>query len=457
MKKSVVWVLLLGMAVLLCACGNSHENAVQLQDTKTGTLGTEDEEESKMEKAQTAENYAKPEMKGEITVSCFFEDEFLTTAADKFMESYPEVTVTINAFNQTTDSASVENYQTFLNTKLMSGKAEDIILNSFLPVTKYSRMGVFEDLRNYISQTPEWTEENYFMNVITSAEEKDGAIYLLPYTAKFDAVGFSQELLSQKPGVEKELQNKSFGECMDIAKRMYMNTEKSNAFLIQLNDLSYANYLIEDSLRQFLDTDSKTANINSEDYIRLIQNVKELSEEDAFGRDVDFYNGEYYYAATRDYDVQAAFYEVDNMAPICCSRPVTDRDGNIAINANTCFVMNSASKNKPLAWEFMKYLLSEEMQSQPSVHGLAVNKKGFEAAVERYHRFYTENGNKSVDKAQYQALLKDWMEQVNDCDTTDATLWTLIEEENAAFFQGRQDAETTASVLQRKVEQYFNE
>ena len=129
----------------------------------------------------------------------------------------------------------------------------------------------------------------------------------------------------------------------------------------------------------------------------------------------------------------------------------------MAINANACLALNSASENKDLAWEFIKYLLSEEVQSQPSVHGLAVNRKGFEAAVERYYNYYTDNGNSTVDQEEYRELLENWMEQINDCDTVDSDIWTLIEEENAKFFQGEQTAQDTASILQRKIEQYFNE
>ena len=49
------------------------------------------------------------------------------------------------------------------------------------------------------------------------------------------------------------------------------------------------------------------------------------------------------------------------------------------------------------------------------------------------------------------------MEQINDCDTVDSAIWTLIEEENSKFFDGKQSAEDTATILQRKIEQYFNE
>lgn len=448
-KATRIWALLLCILCVFCGCGQNEENVQQGQKQDYSTSNETEE--------QKTESYVQPEIKGEITISCFYEEEFLTAAARQFMKLYPDVTVTINAYDGTSESGSVEDYQTYLNTKIMTGKAEDIIFNSFLPVTKYSEMGAFEDLSRYISLTPEMNDENYFMNVLQSAREENGEIYLLPYMAKFDVVGFSDTLLSEQTEVEKNIQNASFSERMDIAKELLQNTGKNNAYLIHLNELSYADYLIKDDFSEFIDVENKEVNINSDTYINLIEGVKELSESNAFGSDIDFYNTEYYYAATCDYDVQAAFYELDTQAGMEYSMPLADKEGNVAINANVCLALNSASDNKDLTWEFIKYLLSEEVQSQPSVHGLAVNRKGFETAVDRYYNYYTDGGNNTVDKAEYRDLLKSWMEQINDCDTVDSALWTLIEEENTMFFEGEQTAEDTASVLQRKIEQYFNE
>lgn len=439
------------MVCLFSGCGNAQtQNEENLQSDGTdisSSNGTTEQEEE----------YVQPEMKGEITVSSFMEQEFLTAAAEQFMDLYPDVKVTVNVYNETSGAGSVEDYQNYLNTKIMTGKAEDIILNSFLPVEKYSEMGVFEDLSRYISLTPEFTEENYFMNVLQSAKEKSGEIYLIPYMAKFDVVGFSDVLLSEQMGMESRLQSAGFSDRMEIAKELVSNTSKKNAFLIMMNEVQYADYLIEDKLSDFIDVEKKSVNLNSDAYITLLKEVKELSDNHAFDADVDFYNMEYYYAATCDYDVQAAFYELDEQSGLSYSMPIADSEGKVAVNANYCMALNSASQNKDLAWEFMKYLLSEEVQTLPSVHGLAINKKGFDAAVERYYNFYAESNSGSVDKEEYGKLLQDWMEQINDCDTVDSAIWTLIEEENGKFFEGKQTAEDTASVLQRKIEQYFNE
>ena len=454
-KGRSILVLILCVLCAFSGCGKTGEEIPLEQGTQQEIEA--DNSENVIEE-QEKEVYVQPEMKGEITISCFYEQEFLNVAAEKFMETYPDVTVTINTYNETSGAGSVEDYQTYLNTKIMTGKAEDIIFNSFLPVTKYTEMGVFEDLSRYIALTPELNDENYFMNVLEAAKEKNGKIYLLPYMAKFDVISFSDVLLAEQPELEQEIESASFSDRMTIANQLIQNTDKRNAFLIQMNELSYANYLVEDVFSDFVNIEDKKVNIKSESYINLLNQIKELSDSNAFGSDrMDFYNTEYYFAATCDYDVQAAFYELDTSAGVSYGMPIADKDGNVAINANGCLALNSASGNKDLAWEFMKYLLSDEVQSLPSLHGLAVNKTGFGAVAERYYSFYSEGSQTAVDKEEYVELLESWMEQINDCDTVDSVIWTLIEEENSKFFDGKQSAEDTAAILQRKLEQYFNE
>ncbi len=453
-RKSLVALLL----CVLCVFSGCGKTEGEIQQEQIIHKEIEADQNEIVTEKQEKEAYVQPEMKGEITISCFFEEEFLTTAAEQFEKLYPDVTVIINAYNETSDAGSIEDYQTYLNTKLMTGKAEDIIFNSFLPVTKYSEMGIFEDMSRYVALTPKFNDETYFMNVLQAAKEESGELYLIPYMARFDVVSFSDELLSEHPEIEKEIQSASFSDRMTIAKKLIQNTSQRNAFLIQKNELSYMDSLIEDSFRDFIDIENKEVNIKSDAYINLLNDVKELSESGAFDSDsVDFYNTEYYFAATCDYDVQAAFYELDANAGLSHGMPVTDKEGNVAINANGCLTLNGASNNKDLAWEFIKFLLSDEVQSLPSLHGLAVNKAGFNASVERYYNFYTDSGNDTVDKAAYAELLKGWMGQINDCDTIDSAIWALIEEENTMFFEGKQTAEETASILQRKLEQYFNE
>ena len=199
--------------------------------------------------------------------------------------------------------------------------------------------------------------------------------------------------------------------------------------------------------------------LDTPEYIALLESVKALSENGYFGSDIDFYNMEYYFAAECDYDVQAAYYSMDTKSGANYCMPLTDAEGRTLMKSNSCVAINSASSNKDLAWEFIRYLLSDEVQTFPSFHGPTVSRKGMEAVAERYYAFYKE-GNDGAgfgSEAEYKAILESWMEQINGCDTLDSTIMDLIDEENSKYFSGQQVAEDTAGRLQRQLEQYFNE
>lgn len=454
-KKVKAFVALLAcMSCLLSACGKTEGESASGEEPDIRQVGSGEQQEAGND-VQEVQAYVQPEMTGEITISCLSENEFLTAAAKQFMDIYPDVTITINA-----SEGTVEDYQTYLNTKIIGGKAEDIIFNSFLPITRYSEMGVFEDLRGYISMTPEFNDENYFMNVLQAARLDSGEIYVIPYMARFDAIGFSSSLLSEQTDVRNTLETwqiAGFSESMDLASQLVAGTDKKNAFLIRLGELSYANSLIQDSLGQFINAEEKKVNLDSAEYIDLLNSIKELSNNNLFGSGINFYNEEYYFAVLKDYDVQAAYYCLAKDSDHAYGMPLGDAEGNVVINANNCIALNSASDHKDLAWEFMRYLLSEEVQTLPSLHGLAVNRLGFEASVARYHTFYENNNNSGVDEAEYGALLESWMEQINSCDLVDAVIWDLFNAENEKFFSGTQTAEQTAKNLQKQINQYFNE
>ena len=461
-KKVKTFVALLAcMSCLLSACGKAAGESATggdpdiNQNTEQNQTGSSGEQQDVGNDIQEVPEYVQPEMKGEITISCFTENEFLTAAAKQFMDRYPDVTITINA-----SEGTVEDYQTYLNTKIMSGKAEDIIFNSFLPITRYSEMGVFEDLSRYISMTPEFNDENYFLNVLQAARLDSGEIYVIPYMARFDAIGFSDSLLAEQTDVRNILETweiAGFSESMDLASQLVAGTDKKNVFLVRLGELSYANSLIQDSLGKFIDAEEKKVNLDSAEYIGFLYSVKELSNNNLFGRGINFYNEEYYFAVLKDYDVQAAYYCLAKDSDYAYGMPLGDTEGNVVINANNCIALNSASVHKDLAWEFIRYLLSEKVQKLPSLHGLAVNRQGFEASVARYYTFYENNNNSGVDEAEYGALLESWMEQVNSCDLVDAVIWDLFNAENEKFFSGTQTAEQTAKNLQKQIDQYFNE
>lgn len=267
--------MILAIVFVLTGCGANKE---QVADNGIGTKPYSGEQASdySQEKEKNEYTYVPPEMKGEITISCLLEEEFLSDAAERFMDMYPDVKITINSYKESSGANMIADYQTYLNTKIMTGDAEDIIFTNFLPIEKYSEMGVFEDISKFVEQTPEFNDENYYMNVIWSAKRSDGQLYLLPYMARFDTLTLSDTLMTEQGQSGQYAINSDFVSAMELAESLVRGTGKQNVYLVQQNEVQYMDMLVQNSLSQFLDIEGKTSNFDSDAYIQLLQKVQEL-------------------------------------------------------------------------------------------------------------------------------------------------------------------------------------
>lgn len=430
----------------------------------TGNIQNSDEETLNLSEQKDEEEYIPPKMEGELTVSTMFEQEYLTIAAQKFMNKYPNVKISINSYvkieDENTTGASeefsVENYRNHLNTKIMTGKAEDIIFATQLPVHKYVHMGVFEELSNLLRLTPEINSDNYFMNVLEAPKDKDGNIYMLPLMSRFPVVSFDKHLVTDSgKKIGDGMTKISFGKALEFAQELVDNTSRKNTFLMLESGAHLFNYAFRDYFNEFVDIENKKVSIG-EKYISLLNHVKDLENNGYFAAkgSIDFYNMEYYFALNADFDIQGAFF---NLLPdtYTYAMPLSDASGNVYVNPSNSVGINSNSKHKELAWEFIKFLLSEEVQSLPGFYGLGVNKKGFDNSAERILKLY--NKDEKVSKEEYRNLLEKWVMEINAYDINDPVISEFIWQESNKFFDGEQSAEEAARILQAKISKYLNE
>ncbi len=460
--KKLLWVSIIALTLLTGCNGYIAENnninspATYKNGTSEDTTGQTDEKE-----------YTSPKMEGEISISAMSEQEFITAAANQFMTKYPKVKVIINTYRGISrdsganppDEYSTENYRNVLNTKIMTGKAEDVIFTSNLPVKKYTDMGVFEDLSHFLSYSKEINAENYFMNVLEAPRDSKGKIYVLPYMASFQVIGFNRTLVSEtKSELDSSMKTISFEKAAAFAQQLVNGTSKKNVYISQGDGAYYFSYLLKENLNKFVDMERKEARINTEQFINLLRQTKDLMDKGYFAakNSIDLYNMEYYFAFSLQPDLQGAFNSLDSGSADCYVLPLSDTNGKVYTNPNYTLGINSASKNKALAWEFVKFLLSDEMQSAPCFYGLCVNKKGFEASIERNFKLYN-NTKKNMSEAAYKKLLEGWVMQINSYSTLDPVIEDFFAEESGKFFEKKQSAEETARVLQAKINKYFNE
>ncbi len=410
-------------------------------------------------------------IEGEITISLLDEIEFVNIAAEMFMEKYPNTNIIVETFRETeyieTENGSVmsvapseefstENYLKQLNTKIMSGKAADVISTDPLPMIKYSEMGVFEDLTPYIREKG-MDDENYFMNIINLGKGKKGQ-FEIPLRVFFDVVSFDKELVEDsgiKP--DENLKAMSFSDALDIGIRLVDNTNRDNTYLSIGRAPEVAYQLVRESIHDFIDFDKKEANFDSKEFTDILEYAKKLDDEGYFDKGtIDFYNMEYHFAYDIDFPNQAAAFTLYNDSIRYQSMPICNKDGRTIGRMSYTFGINSQSKNKDLAWEFIYFLMSEEVQSMPSFYMTGINKNAFDAASERYAKMMISD-EYNFEISDYTKLLRGWYEQVEVNEFKDYNLSGIIYEEMDKYFKDIATAEETGKNIQRRVDKYFNE
>jgi ABC-type glycerol-3-phosphate transport system substrate-binding protein len=141
--------------------------------------------------------------------------------------------------------------------------------------------------------------------------------------------------------------------------------------------------------------------------------------------------------------------------------------------------MNANSKNKRLAWAFLKFLISEEVQYEFGWQiggGMSINNAARDRRVKAdiVSREYSESemfmqqapadGTEIILNDEQQRIYEDYTAHVeryadmlNTYRINDATVADIVTTETESFFKGEKTAEEAANVIQNKISLYLNE
>lgn len=129
--------------------------------------------------------------------------------------------------------------------------------------------------------------------------------------------------------------------------------------------------------------------------------------------------------------------------------------------------MNANSTVKMEAWDYLKFLLSFEIQSQ-SVSSMfpvniAANEKEFTDVIEGKvdnNKGNVEKSGKDGTVTVSEASLEPLKQMISEANTQvrwNEKIRTIIEEESKSYFSGQKSAESVAKIIQNRVTTYLNE
>lgn len=486
---------------------------------------------------KTATDYKKimeSDVSGEITVSCYDSTtykSYLEQGAKLFEEKYPGTKVNVESVGAMpevktqqdggktlsvvtmdgNDQQAKDDYVSKVNTEIMSGGGADILAMDVLPYYKYADNGQLEDLNNFAQNDPGYNKADYTENVLDATAYKGGQ-YIFPMDYTFDYFAYDRSLMADFPaqdkltykGVINAAQDESAATGNKIFGQSAYSAQKGNSFFEKAYSLDYTN---------FVDILNKKVDFTGGEFAALLETVKsygdsgyinpanvaaaEISREispDKFAID----NAEKYYGKfnssfnlvnqfTRNLGARmnvmrqagiGGSSENDEIAGLVSN----DKD-EVHFSYAQGYGINSNSKNKRTAWEFIKFLASEEMQASGlgSPNSIPINNDAKEkiasmlitgeAMQKRAGTMGVSGGpggnGQEVPKEltpEQQRALGNYMETLdkftkllNKYDVHDEKIDNMVATEVKNFFTGGKTADEVAKALQSKVELYLNE
>lgn len=431
-----------------------------------------------------------------LTISVVTKDMYLDTAVQRFRELHPGVNVEVIEYTSNAlpaasgntvmvrkdDPADIEKYVTAMNTQLMSGQGSDIMLLNDLPYPTYADKGLLVDIGRMMQADQSFDLSKYYGNVLEALKYK-GNLYVLPVSFSIDLMAADKTLL-ENSRVKIDENTWSWNDFVQTAEQVVKANSNGGTqelyALAGIDERLLITSLVQDNFNKLVDSEKKEAYFTGQDFLDLLNLSKYLIDHKLVNTDTT--QGNVMELASRGklafnltplrgfMDLQMAKTTFGGDVQLLKS---PGNEGNLSFSTNTMYGISSKSASKQLAWEFLKFLVSDEMMTQRALLGLPINKQVVPQIAEALSQI-SQKGKANIamkgpggGTSQPITLqpptqedidfVEKLMEKANVYNGTDQKIISIVQEESAAFFTGQKTAETTAKLIQDRVNTYLNE
>lgn len=401
--------------------------------TQPGASGAAQEAPATESAAQTAANaeiaklFEEGDVSGALKISAYETMQYkgvLDAASQSFNEKYPDVDITVDTFSAMPEmrrqesadgrtavmSISMEDdpqarsdYANKINTELMSGEGADIYAVDVIPIAKYVESGLLENLAPYMELDPTFNRAEYRENILDAVTWKNGT-WFLPMDYMFNYFTYDSTLIPEEEANAEFGYDKAYTteQLIDIGAPSFDGETQL------LNSAEYTkggggngstwNRMLREHWTDFVDIANKRAHFTDGGFADLLNKVKEYAEkgyipqsalgqidrEDFMARMRQAPTDRFYFKPKTNMNLMT-FFMRDTIAMFNVgygggSPAIEDDDEVACISANAdglvpftytqAYAVNANSKNKLAAWEFIKFMLSGEMQASGAGGGM---------------------------------------------------------------------------------------
>lgn len=438
-----------------------------------------------------------------LTLACMYLDWNLRSMIVEYNKTNDEYRINVVDYGEYATDDDYNAGVTKLTTEIISGSVPDIFLTSNLPIDKYAAKGVIADLNTFMDGG-NGLSRDYFVPQVMSALEKDGKLYELP-------TSFSVQTAYALSSIASQYDTWNVAAVQDAMTQLQ---EGATVFSDGWTKNTALSNCLSRNLSAFVDWTTGKCEFDSEAFQQLLAFCNSFPAETSDG------DGAIAYASSADIAVDDAMWESDatritNGKQLMSTTGMYSFDSYIwsvyAIRDKITFTgyptedgsgssfelqmpmaISSVTKYPDAAWDFVCSIIKKmnTIDENNYYYGFPISQAAFDAEMtdimtEQYQ--LDENGEQvdwdgdgEPDKAirgSYEAmengetvykdvyaLTQEDIDQIlgviNNTHSVydyDQEILDIITDEVAAYFAGDKDVQTTASMIQSRVNLYVQE
>lgn len=438
-----------------------------------------------------------------LTLACMYLDWNLRSMIVEYNKTNDEYRINVVDYGEYATDDDYNAGVTKLTTEIISGSVPDIFLTSNLPIDKYAAKGVIADLNTFMDGG-NGLSRDYFVPQILNALEKDGKLYELP-------TSFSVTTAYALSSIASQYDTWNVAAVQDAMTQLQ---EGATVFSDGWTKNTALSNCLSRNLSAFVDWTTGKCEFDSEAFQQLLAFCNSFPAETSDG------DGAIAYATSTDLAIEDAMWESDatritngkqlmstiemysfdsyiwNVYAIrdkitFTGYPTEDGSGS-SFGLQMPMAISSVTKYPDAAWEFVCSIIKKmnTIDENNYYYGFPISQAAFDAEMtdimtEQYQldengeqvdwdgdgepdkairgSYETMENGETVYKDVY-ALTQEDVDQIlgviNSTSSVydyDQEILDIITDEVAAYFAGDKDVQTTASMIQSRVNLYVQE
>ncbi|WP_088013951.1 ABC transporter substrate-binding protein [Gottfriedia acidiceleris] len=471
MKRIVALMMSLIVMFSLVGCSIGKTQSKESNNTQQNNDKNSDKDTVNVMNREDLSSKVSKDEKKTITISVMGKFPDFELAAKEYEKKHPNITIKLKSFASGGGGMSLLELEKYVNqttTEVLSGKGADLfILNDqSLPIDRYIDKNAFVDLNQYIDIDTSFDKSQYYMNILEHSKI-NGGLYILPTHFSLGALFGNKEAIS-KSGVQiDDSQNWTWTRFTEISKQL--KTKGRLETVMNVSPLGILNPLVfsDENYDRLVDLEKKEAKFDSSLFIDLLKQVKKMYDDGVLSTQPTEPTKTYFTSSAiyspSDYAMRSAIYNNNNTS-IYEFPHSSEKESGVTFSGYDRYAMNVNSTVKMEAWDYLKFLLSYEIQSQ-SVRdmftvNIEANEKVFADVIDGKAENTKGNGGKGGPITVTEESLQPLKQMIAEANTEvrwNEKVQKILSEETPSFFDGQKSAESVAEIIQNKVMTYLNE